>query len=493
MSVAVETAIPSSEAAFVGNDRVLFGMILGVLTFWLFAQSTLNVAPDMRRDLGVAASTMNNAVAIAALFSGIFAVVMGGLADRLGRMRILRLGFTLAIAGSVLVAVVPSGSFAAPVLLIGRAVQGLSAACIMPASLSLVKAYWDGPARQRAISLWSIGSWGGSGLAALFGGIMAQTLGWRWIFYAAAAVGLLGRWLVQGGPESKAAKGRDQRFDVPGVVTFTVALIALEVFVTQASALGWVHPVTLGLAVIAVVAGVAFFRIEAGNAQGFVDLRLFRNATYSGAALSNFLLNATVGMQLVSLQLVQLGGGMSAQQAGLLTLGYAIAIISFIRVGEKLLQRFGHRKPMLWGSLITGFGIACMLPTHLMVDAYRVVAIVGYALFGVGLAFYATPSTDAALSSLPMDQSGSGVGIFKMASSLGAALGVAISGSIFTALGNSQRSGAAWLENFVTFQGRADNLALREAAIVALGFNLLLVVFAIIAILWTIPRGKSPS
>jgi MFS transporter, DHA2 family, multidrug resistance protein len=117
-----------------------------------------------------------------------------------------------------------------------------------------------------------------------------------------------------------------------------------------------------------------------------------------------------------------------------------------------------------------------------------VAAMVGYTLFGLGLAFYATPSTDAALANLPMAQSGSGAGIYKMASSLGAALGVAVSGAIFTALGAG--SGIRWLEGVVTFQGRVDNLALREAAMVALGFNVLMVAVAIASILLTIPPGK---
>ena len=72
-----------------------------------------------------------------------------------------------------------SGSMALPLMLGGRAIQGLSAACIMPSTMALLKAYWDGPGRQRAVSMWSIGSWGGSGLAALFGGFMASNVGWR--------------------------------------------------------------------------------------------------------------------------------------------------------------------------------------------------------------------------------------------------------------------------------------------------------------------------
>ena len=179
---------------------------------------------------------------------------------------------------------------------------------------------------------------------------------------------------------------------------------------------------------------------------------------------------------------------MTAQQAGMLTLGYAVAIIAFIRVGEKLLQRFGARKPMIWGCLITGLAILLLSPANVMLSDYKILAIIGYTLFGVGLAFYATPSTDAALSSLPETQAGSGSGIYKMASSLGAAFGVAISAAIFTALRTSPDS-AHWLEGVITFHGRQDNLGVRQAAIIALMFNVLMAAVAIVSIMLTIPKS----
>jgi DHA2 family multidrug resistance protein-like MFS transporter len=238
--------------------------------------------------------------------------------------------------------------------------------------------------------------------------------------------------------------------------------------------------------------GAFFLRIESRISNAFVDFKLFHNPTYTGATISNFMLNGAAGTLLVSLQLVQLGGNMTAQQAGVLTLGYAIAIIAFIRVGEKLLKRFGARKPMIQGCLITGLALVLLLPSNLMLAEYKLFAVVGYTLYGVGLAFYATPSTDAALSSLPAAQVGSGAGIYKMASSLGAALGVAISAAIFTAL--SANPGALnWLEGVLTFQGRQDNLAIRQAAIIALAFNVFMVLIAIMAIMLTVPKGKSTA
>ena len=129
-----------------------------------------------------------------------------------------------------------------------------------------------------------------------------------------------------------------------------------------------------------------------------------------------------------------------------------------------------------------------MSPANLLLSDYKLLAIVGYTLFGVGLAFYATPSTDAALSNLPAAQGGSGSGIYKMASSLGAAFGVAISAAIFTALSANSES-VNWLDGVITFAGRQDNLAVREAAIVALGFNVLMVAMATVSIVLTVPKG----
>jgi|GEM_PF-43740 len=479
------------EETFVGNDKVLFGIIFGVLAFWLFAQTTLNIAPVMAEDLGVETSIMNIAVSITALFSGIFIVVMGGLADRLGRVRVVMWGFLLSIAGSILVGVTPSGPLANIFLMIGRILQGLSAACIMSASLALIQAYWQGAARQRAISLWSIGSWGGSGFAALFGGFMAQGIGWRWIFFGSAALSLIGMLMVRGTPESKGSGQQKRSFDYAGVFTFMIMMVALQIYATQGAALGWFSFGSMALLAIGVIFGIIFFRIELSVPNAFVDFKLFKNSIFTGATISNLLLNGTAGILIVAMSLVQLGGDMTAQEAGMLTLGYGITIVAFIRVGEKLLQRFGPRQPMIWGSLIVGVSIFLLMPTHMLLETYTIFAVIGFSLFGLGLAFYATPSTDAALSALPADQAGSGSGIYKMASSLGASFGVAISAAVFTAL--SGESTVGWIDGLIAYIGRQDNVAVRQAAQVALGVNLLMVVAAIVSIMMTIPKSVRGS
>ena len=479
-----------NTVAYKGNDKLLFGIILGILAFWLFAQTTLNINVVMAKDLQIETAVMNIAVSITSLFSGIFIVVMGGLADRVGRLKIIRIGFIFSIIGSLLVGFTPAGSMAASVLITGRIFQGLSGACIMPASLALLKAYWEGAGRQRAISLWSIGSWGGSGFCALFGGLMAQNVGWRYIFYASALISLIGMWMLKGTPESKAPQsGEKKKLDIAGIITFMIVMIALQVLVSKGSELGWTSMVSLLLIVAIIVFGIAFFRIEKEKEAPLIDFKLFKNTTYSGATASNFLLNGVVGMLIVSLMLMQVGAGLSAQTAGLLTLGYAIAIVAFIRVGEKLLRRFGPRKPMIWGCIIVGISIMLLLPANLMTGTYKILAILSYTFFGIGLAFYATPSTDAALSNLPDAQTGAGSGIYKMASSLGAAFGVAISTGIFVGL-SSVDTPSSILDNVIRFEGRQDNIAIRQAAMIALLFNLFMVIVAIITIMKTIPKSE---
>lgn len=123
-----------------GTNKLIVGIVFGVITFWLFAQSMVNIVPDVQADLGISPSLLSIAISLTALFSGIFIVVAGGLADKFGRMKLTYIGLILSIIGSLLL-VITQG---ATLLIIGRIIQGLSAACIMPATLALMKTYFDG-------------------------------------------------------------------------------------------------------------------------------------------------------------------------------------------------------------------------------------------------------------------------------------------------------------------------------------------------------------
>ena len=471
------------------DDRWLLGIVLAVINFWLFAQTLLNVIPGIQKSLGLDPTVANLAVSVTALMSGLFIVVFGGLADRLGRGLVMKAGIWLSIAGSLLIVLTPAqgGGLTATMLMAGRVVQGLSAACVMPSTIALIKTFYEGKDRQRALSFWSIGSWGGSGFCSLFGGLMAvSALGWRSIFWISIVLSLVALYLVRSTPESRVADpGSSARFDWAGLVTFVVAMLAINVFISQGPKIGWFSYGSLGLLVVFTVAILAFFHLETHRTSTFIDLHIFRNGTFSGATLSNFLLNGAAGTLVVALGLVQRAAGWTSLQSGLLTLGYLAAILSTIRVGERLLQRFGPRKPMLWGSAITACGIVLTSMTFVLIAQYAVLTFIGFTLFGVGLGFYATPSTDAAMSNVPADQAGAAAGLYKMASSLGSGFGVAISATIYAA-------GAHIPADLVPhiFWGTQTNVALRFGGGLALVFNVLMCVVALISIMVTVPATQ---
>lgn len=234
------------------GDRLLIGLLLAVLTFGMFAQTILNIATNIRTDLGISVDASNTAVSIAALFSGMFIVVLGGLGDRFGRLKITKLGLLLSIIGSFLVAVSPKGT--SVYLLIGRIIQGLSSACIMPNALAIIKAFYEGPARQRAVSVYSMGSWGGSAISSIFGGIIASTIGWRWIFWISIGVAIISYFLIAGTPESKNPPSKKKAgFDLAGVITFMVGMLAINILINQGGRIGWLSPMALGLGLISII------------------------------------------------------------------------------------------------------------------------------------------------------------------------------------------------------------------------------------------------
>ncbi|MCM3585771.1 MFS transporter [Mesobacillus maritimus] len=448
-----------------GTNKLIIGIVFGVISFWLFAQSVVNVVPAVQEDLGISLGTLNIAIGLSALFSGLFIVAAGGLADKIGRKKMTYIGLILSVIGSLCL-VLAQGSF---LLITGRVLQGLSAACIMPATIALMKEYFEGAERQRALSYWSIGSWGGSGAASFAGGAIATSMGWRWIFIFCIVFSLLSMWLIKDTPESKGESTGKFRFDYTGLAVFIVTMVALNVFITFGADLGWTSIISIILAIVAIIGLFVFYKIEKSKEVVLIDFALFKNKPYSGATISNFLLNAIAGTLVVANTYVQVGRGFSSFQAGMLSLGYLVAVLAMIRVGEKLLQRAGAKSPMIWGSLITTVGVAIMGLTFLSDFAYTVVVFIGFALFGLGLGVYATPSTDTSVSNAPSNKVGEAAGVYKMASSLGGAFGVAISATVYTSI------------------SAAGNLEL--AATAGIIVNVIFGVLSILSIIFMVPRN----
>ena len=453
------------ETAYKGTNKMITGIVFGVITFWLFAQSMVNVVPAIQEDLGISLGMLNVAISLTALFSGIFIVAAGGLADKLGRKKFTNIGLVLSVIGSLCL-IFAQGSL---LLIIGRIIQGLSAACIMPATIALMKEYFEGADRQRALSFWSIGSWGGSGVCSFAGGAIATYMGWRWIFIFSIVFAILAMLLIKDTPESK-GETVSAKFDISGFILFIITMVALNLVITRGGDFGWTSPLSLILMAVTIIGAVLFIIIEKNKKASFIDFSLFKNKPYTGATISNFLLNAVAGTLVIANTYVQVGRGFSAFQSGMLSLGYLVAVLSMIRVGEKILQKTGAKKPMIWGTIITGIGVGVMGLTFLPGFVYTVVVFIGFALFGLGLGIYATPSTDTAVSNAPSNKVGEASGIYKMASSLGGSFGVAISAAIYAAI--------------------AEASSLEVAAAAGIITNVVFAVLALISIIVMLPRTE---
>lgn len=463
----------NTSQEFKGDNRLLLGIILGVITFWLFAQSLVNLVVPLQSSYNSDIGTINIAVSLSALFSGLFIVGAGDFADKFGRVKLTYIGLTLSIIGSILIIITPLPSL----LIIGRAVQGLSAACIMPATLAIINEYYIGTARQRALSYWSIGSWGGSGVCTLFGGLMATNFGWRSIFIISIILTILSMFLIKHTPETKSEPVGDQvkeskKFDVVGLIILVICMLSINVIITQTSHFSLMSPIILGLIAIFVISLIAFIMYEQRIKNPLVDFDLFKNKGYTGATVSNFMLNGVAGGTLIVVNTYyQQQLDFNSEQTGYISLTYLIAVLIMIRVGEKILQALGPKRPLLMGSGLTVIGLILLSLTFLPNAWYIASSVIGYLLFGTGLGVYATPSTDTAVAQAPDEKVGVASGVYKMASSLGNAFGVAISSTVYSVL--------------------AAQLNLSLGGFMGVIFNALIAFIALLSILFLVPKRQS--
>jgi|SRR4051812_45165916 DHA2 family multidrug resistance protein-like MFS transporter len=453
------------ETSYKGNNKMLTGIVFGVLTYWLFSQALINVVPVVQKDMGISLGLLNTAISLTGLFSGLFVVAAGGISDRIGRKKITTIGLVLNIIGSLCL-IFAQGTI---ILIIGRVIQGLSAACVMPATIALVKAYYKGADRQRALSYWSFGSWGGAGICSFAGGLIATTLGWRYIFVFSIVFTLLSMFLIKDIPESKGEQSGSSKFDYAGFVVFILVMVALNVVITRGGDFGWTSPISLTLMAVTVVGGALFLKIVTRKSNGFIDISLFKNNYFTGATISNFLLNAVAGAIIVANTYVQVARGYSSFQSGLLSLGNLVCTLAMIRVGEKLLQKHGPRKPIILACILVMSGIMLMTLTFLPNTFYTIFVVIGFTLFGIGLGLYATPSTDTAIDNVPASKAGEAAGIYKMSSTLGGSFGFAISVAVYSVV---------------------DGIASMEiAASAGLITNIIFAALALVAVIVTIPKG----
>lgn len=428
------TAVSSDEYRCPGS--VLLGMCIGVSLYWLFALSMGALLPSIAATMGVQSTDPNLGLAssMAGLVAGICIVPAGGLADLYGRVLLTRIGLAIGLVGMLLAGLAPNME----ILIVGRFFQGLASSIIMPATLALVRVYYNDADRPRAISLWSMSTFGAASVSSLFGGLVATYIGWRWAFLLAVPCIFIAFWLLRAAPERKAAGTRAEGIDFLGFAALIIGFLALNLFVSKGKAWGWDSMTTIGALAIFVVSMALFIPNELRHRSPIADLRLFKHKVFTGAVVANLFINSMLGILFVILTYLQKGRGLTPMEATLLTLGYAVTVVTMIRVGEKISLRAGPRLPMVLGALCFVVMVILLSMTSITDNTlYFILVFVGLAAQGVGLGLFATPATGAAINAAPADKAGVAGGIFKMASSLGGAFGIAIHLAIYGAVAAS--------------------------------------------------------
>ncbi len=420
----------------VSGSKLLTGIVLSILTYWLFAQAFLNIGPKIQTTFDASPDIVNISVSLTSFVTGVFMVVAGNISDKFGKVKLTRIALVLSIVGSLML--IASGNVV--MLLLGRIVQGLSAAIIMPATISIVNDFFDGDDRQKALSFWSIGAFGGTGLSSFFAGALATFIFWQSIFILSIILSIVALVLLRKLPESRINKAETSPFDYIGLIIFIIMIGSISFVITQGYKIGWLNAVTVILFVIFLICIYIFFKVERVKKVPFIDLDLFKNRPYIGAVLANFLLNTGVGVIALLNMYVQSGLKLTAFQAGLLTLPYLISLLLVIRLGEKSIKRFGAKRAMIIGPIFTGLGVLMFSLTFFDTTLYVVVALIGAICFGGGTGLFATPALSTAVSTTPPEKVGVASGIFKMGSTLGGAFGIAIMTSIFTGIIQSGHS-----------------------------------------------------
>jgi EmrB/QacA subfamily drug resistance transporter len=401
--------------------------------------SIVNVAlPSIKTALSVSENTLQWVLIAYTITFGGLLLLGGRAADLLGRRRMFMIGMALFAAASLVCGL--AGSIG--VLIAARAVQGVGAAIVSPATLAIITtAFEEGSERNKALGIW--GAMGGSGAAAgvLFGGILTKYAGWEWIFFVTVPVGalvlLLTRAVVR---ESRIAGLRG--FDAGGAATITSSLALLVYAISKAPQDGWGSGRTIGFLIAAAVLFAAFVAIERRSSAPMVPFRIFRVTTVLGANVCGLFLGAVVFSNFFLLTLyVQQVLHYSALKTGLTFLATAGTVIPVAGISQALVTRFGPRPVLAVGlALITGGMLwYTQIPTH---GSFWSALLPGYLLVGVGMAFSFIPMSIAALAGVAPDEAGLASGLINTSQQIGGALGVAIASTVaFTHTGTLLSTG----------------------------------------------------
>ena len=404
----------------------------------------VNVAlPSIKVDLGFSQENLQWVISAYALVFGGFLLLGGRAADLLGRRRIFLVGVVVFTLASFL-----AGLAWSEASLIGaRALQGLGAAIISPAALSILSTtFSEGRERNIALGVW--GAVGGFGAAAgvLLGGILTDALSWEWIFRVNVPVGAAAFILAP----LLLAESRDahvKSYDFPGAVLVTGGLSSLVYAITQAGQDGWLAGRTVGFFAAAVAMLVGFVAWENRHPEPLMRLGILRIRTVSGANVAGFIMGTAMFSMFLMLTLyMQQVLGYSAMKTGIAYLAVAGTAIVWSAVAAQLVTRIGVKPVLAVGMTMLTAGLVFF--TQVSVGgSYLGDLLPGFLLIGIGIGFSFVPISIAALAGVEAAEAGLASGLINTSQQIGGALGIAALSTIATSQTDDKLAGGATLPN----------------------------------------------
>jgi EmrB/QacA subfamily drug resistance transporter len=421
----------SSEAA---DPRRWIALVLLCATqFMLIIDvSIVNVAlPTIERDLHFTDSSLQWVASAYALTFGGFLLLGGRCADLLGRRRLFMAGLTVFTIASLACGFANTNNL----LIAARAVQGLGGAMIAPAALSILSTtFAEGQERNKALAVWGAVSGAGGAVGVLLGGVLTEYVGWEWVFFVNAPIGLAAILLAPRLLRESRVEDAIRSFDVLGAITVTASLSLLVYTVVKTDEYHWFSGRTLGFFAVSAILMAAFLLIEERAAHPLLPLSIFRLPTIVGANVVGFMLGASIFAMFFLLALYMQGPaglGYSAIRSGIGYLLVACTIIVSAGASQALVGRLGVRRVLITGMVLLTLGLLFFtrVSPH---GTYLGDLAPGFILAGVGLGFAFIPVTIAALQGISDDQAGLASGLINTSQQIGGAVGVALLATVFT-------------------------------------------------------------
>jgi EmrB/QacA subfamily drug resistance transporter len=403
---------------------------LGAVAFGLFMimldNTIVNVAlPAIEHSLHMSISSLEWIVTAYALTFAALLITGGKLGDMFGRRKMFIVGLVVFTLASLACGLAPNAGF----LIGARAVQGIGAALMNPATLSIITATFPPKERGQAIGIWAGVSALALAIGPLLGGLIVDNINWHWIFYVNVPVGVVGIVVSYFFITESRDTSHEQSIDLPGLVTSGASLLALSYALIEGNNHGWTSPEILGLFAGAAVLLAAFILLEMRQRLPMLDLSLFKIGSFVGANLVAMLVSLGMfGVFFYISLYVQNILGYSPTKAGAIFLPMTILIILVAPIAGKLSDRIGSR--WLMGAGMGILGVSLLLYQRIGLHTGFWSLLPQLLLGGLGMALTMSPMTSAAMGSVPIDKAGVGSGVLNSFRQMGGSLGIALMGAI---------------------------------------------------------------